>query len=360
MIFIAGITIAILIEFLLLSKKNKSESDKLLTLWMFLIVVHLFLFYVEFTGAVFEYPFLLGAILPLPLLQAVFLYFYVGSLTNQLPKNKSILLLHLLPAATAYIYLIPFFMLPSDEKVLVYENQGAGYEIFLNLLNYATIISGIAYVTWSLLLLRRHRRNILDKFSDVEKINLRWLQILTWGMGGIWLIVIFEEGNIFTFSGVVIFVFLIAFFGIRQVQIFASNETTQVDSKSPKGKYAKSGLKEELSSRLYEQLITLMKSEALYKNGNLSISDLASQLDVHPNYLSQVINEREGRNFYDFVNHYRVEEFKRLIADPKNHHLTLLSVAYDCGFNSKSAFNRYFKKTTDQTPSEYFSSIAKV
>ncbi|MDN5215480.1 helix-turn-helix domain-containing protein [Fulvivirgaceae bacterium BMA12] len=360
MIFIAGITIAILIEFLLLSKKNKSESDKFLTLWMFLIVVHLFLFYTEFSGAAFEYPFLLGVSLPLPLLQAVFLYFYVGSLTNLLPKNRSILLLHLLPAAIAYLYLISFFMLPSDEKIFVYENQGAGYEIFLSLLNYATIISGIAYVTWSLLLLRRHRRNILDKFSDVEKINLRWLQILTWGMGGIWLIVIFEEGSIFTFSGVVIFVFLIAFFGIKQVRIFASNEPAEVDAAPPKGKYAKSGLNEALSSRLYEQLITRMNSEALYRNGDLSIGDLASQLDVHPNYLSQVINEREGRNFYDFVNHYRVEEFKRLIADPKNHHLTLLSMAFDCGFNSKSAFNRYFKKNTGQTPSEYFSSVTKV
>ena len=86
---------------------------------------------------------------------------------------------------------------------------------------------------------------------------------------------------------------------------------------------------------------------------------MAAKLGVHPNYLSQVINQRENKNFYDFVNTYRVAEFKRLISMPRNQHLTLLSVAFDCGFNSKSSFNRYFKKATGQTPSEYFTSLTK-
>ncbi|PLX12240.1 MAG: hypothetical protein C0597_13735 [Marinilabiliales bacterium] len=57
------------------------------------------------------------------------------------------------------------------------------------------------------------------------------------------------------------------------------------------------------------------------------------------------------------MNQYRIEEFKRLASSPKNHQFTLLSLAYECGFNSKSSFNRYFKKSTGVTPSQYFAQI---
>ena len=80
----------------------------------------------------------------------------------------------------------------------------------------------------------------------------------------------------------------------------------------------------------------------------------------HPNYLSQVINEVEGINFYDYVNRLRVEEFKRLLSLPENQRFTLLALAYDCGFNSKSAFNRCFKKTTGLSPSEYAKQLKAV
>lgn len=74
------------------------------------------------------------------------------------------------------------------------------------------------------------------------------------------------------------------------------------------------------------------------------MSDLARQLDIHPNYISQVINSVEQKNFYDFINEHRVEEFKQLVSLPENQHFTLLALAFECGFNSKTSFNRNFKK----------------
>jgi AraC-like DNA-binding protein len=374
MIFIAGMTIAVFFEFLLLGKKNKSESDKILAMWMFVITVHLFMFYLSYTGELYNYPFLLGVSLPFPLLHGVFLYLYVGSVTNQLPARRNILYLHFLPAGTMYLYLITFFILPAEQKIWVYKNQGAGYELFNTLRTFAIGVSGIAYITWSILLLRKHRRRILDQFSYQDKIDLQWLRILTWGMGGIWLLVFFQTETVL-FTGVAVFVFLIGFFGIRQIRIFDTNHATSpepeklprstepenipVSEEQGKAKYAKSGLSKEQSEKLYGELMRLMKEEAIYKKNDLSADDLATRLKAHPNYVSQVINEKEGKNFYDFVNHYRVEEFKRLLSIPKNRNLTLLSLALDCGFNSKSSFNRYFKKSTGQTPSEYFDFITK-
>ncbi len=363
-VFVAGIGIAAFIEFLLMSKRNKSASDQILTVWMFLILIHLFLFYIFVTQDIFNFPFLLGIELPLPLLHGVFLYLYVGSLTKQLPGKRRILILHFLPAGIMYVYLIPYFLLlPADQKVYVYTHGGAGYEQFSVVRYYAIAVSGIIYVVWSAILLRRHRHIIRDQFSDLEKVNLQWLRILTYGIGGIWCLVIFFRSDALIMEGVVVFVFLIAFFGVRQADIFAHGEApepvAEPDVRERKKKYPKSGLTEETSEKLHRALLQLMREEAPFKKSNLSIDDLSSKLGVHPNYLSQIINQREEKNFYDFVNTYRIEEFKRLIAMPRNQAYTLLSLAYDCGFSSKSSFNRYFKKATGQTPSEYATALSR-
>ena len=354
--FVAGIGVAVFIEFLLISKKNKSTSDLILTIWMFLILVHLFLMYTFITEDIYNFPFLLGIEHPLPLLHGVFLYLYVSFLTEQLPEKRRVLILHFVPALVMYVYLATFFVLPADQKIQVYRNRGAGYELFTTLKSYAIAFSGIFYVVWSAILLKKHRNNIRDQFSDLEKVNLQWLRILTFGLGGIWFLVIFFRNEILILTGIVVFVFLIGFFGVRQADIFTSQQLP-VDDKEEKKKYPKSGLTEEVSTKLHQTLIQLMTQDALYRKSDLSINDLASKLGVHPNYLSQIINQKEQKNFYDFVNTYRIEEFKRLIAMPRNQNLTLLSVAFDCGFNSKSSFNRYFKKATGQTPSEYFTAL---
>ncbi len=406
--FIAGIGVAVFIEFLLLTKKRKSVSDRILTVWMFIIIIHLFLFTLFFTGDIYHAPFLLGTEHPLPLLHGVFLYDYVAAVTGQLPTRRWALLLHLLPAALMYMYLMTFFSLQTDEKIAVYRNMGAGYEGFILVRYYAIAISGVAYVIVSLLLLRRHRKNVRESFSDLGKVDLRWLQILTYGLGGIWLLVLLFRNDPLIFTGVVTFVFLIGFFGIRQGDIFthgiqSSDGDESADGDAPvrgntntfldmladgdapaeadspayrngipereiedgrsataeqRKKYTKSGLGEDAAAALHAALIALMSGQERYRKSDLSIDDLAEELRVHPNHLSQVINQKEGKNFYDFVNSYRIAAFKRKIEARKNQRYTLLSLAFDCGFSSKSSFNRVFKKETGQTPSEFSAFLA--
>jgi AraC-like DNA-binding protein len=382
MFFVAGIGIAVFIELLLISKRKKSDPDRILALWMFLIVVYLFFFYLFYTGEVFNYPFLLGVERPFPLLHGVFLYLYVGSLARQLPGNRKLLFLHFLPVTAMYVYLIAFFLLPAEQKIQVYRNHGAGYEWFNTLRSAAITMSGVFYVMWSVLLLKRHQKNIRAQFSDLEEVNLLWLQVLTYGLGAIWFLVIFFQSDVLINTGVVVFIFLIGFFGVRQGEIFTATRLMEGsngerkkmgDVASPaigappdqplaignesRKKYPKSGLTEETAGKLHQQLKRKMVEEALYKKSDLSITDLSSALGVHPNYLSQVINQEEKKNFYDFVNAYRIEEFKRLVANPRNRQYTLLSLAYDCGFSSKASFNRCFKKCTGKTPSQYLDAV---
>jgi len=86
---------------------------------------------------------------------------------------------------------------------------------------------------------------------------------------------------------------------------------------------------------------------------NLSLRSLADLVEIHPNKLSWVLNERVGKNFNEFINHYRIEYFKQLALDPKNNHISLLGLAYESGFNSKTVFNTYFKKEVGLTPKEF-------
>lgn len=353
MFYIAGISIALFIVALLLVKKDKSTSDYILLAWMILNAIHLSLFYTKYSGLMLEQPIYFTLMLPLPLMHGIFLYYYVGAMTNQLPKRKWMIFIHILPLILVYAYLIPnFILLPKSEQALLYQNKGQGHEFFMSTLLITVLISGVFYVVLSLFLLQNHKKNILDEFSNVENINLKWLQFLIYGLGGIWALIILTKEDNYIFMGVTIFVILIGFFGVQQVDIFRKKNKT-ITIEEEKEKYAKSGLNEETSSSIYQELINLVEQEAIYKQSEISIGDLASRLQTHPNYLSQVINERTGKNFYEFINSYRIKEFTELVADPQNKKYTILSLAYECGFNSKSAFNRYFKKVMQKTPSEY-------
>jgi AraC-like DNA-binding protein len=106
-----------------------------------------------------------------------------------------------------------------------------------------------------------------------------------------------------------------------------------------------------------KRLLKYISEEKPYLNPELSLRLLADQIDIHPNQLSWLLNESIGKNFNEFINYYRVEAFKALCNDPKNVHITLMGLAYDSGFNSKTVFNTYFKKETGLTPKQFSKSL---
>lgn len=116
-------------------------------------------------------------------------------------------------------------------------------------------------------------------------------------------------------------------------------------------------LEKNAADRYLKQLRNHMEENTPYLDPELSLRSLASQIDIHPNQLSWLLNESLGKNFNEFVNHYRIETFKDKAIAPSNKHLTLLAIAYDSGFNSKTAFNTYFKKETGLTPKAYLKGI---
>jgi TolB-like protein/AraC-like DNA-binding protein len=115
----------------------------------------------------------------------------------------------------------------------------------------------------------------------------------------------------------------------------------------------KSLIDEEEAQALSARLESFMEEEEPYLNPSLSLRSLAEQVDTHPNKLSWLLNDRFGQNFNSFVNGYRLERFKSLATDTNNSHISILGLAYESGFNSKSVFNTYFKKETGLTPKAF-------
>ncbi|MNK28038.1 DNA-binding transcriptional regulator MelR [compost metagenome] len=369
MFFIAGFSIACFLLLLFLFKQKKETPDYILASWLTVIALHLALHYSRFTALDFKYPWLLGLILPLPVLHAVFLYLYTITLTENRVPGIKVILLHLTPFFCLVGLAVPFYLLSPAEKIAVFKSGGEGFEWYSIIQLSLILLSGAFYSFFTLLKIRRYRKTIPDFLSNTDQKMLRWLEYLTIGLGLIWLLALLFDDNII-FGGVTIFVLFIGFFGINQVSIFITKPddklpaipVTELDpdlvqeteNTEKKEKYAKSGLDAEQVSDIMLKLEQFMAAEKPFKDSELTLNDLARKMDLNPNQLSQVINSETGNTFYHYINTYRIHDFLYLVSLPENKKFTFLALAYDCGFNSKTTFNKYFKLQTGKTPTEYF------
>ena len=355
--YTSGIAITFFLVLILTSKKQKSSADITLAAWLAVTGVHIALFYLFFTNKILAFPYLLGLEAPLPLFQGPFLLLYTTALTNQSLSNST-KILHFSVPTLWYLLFVPFILMPSEHKIWVYQNEGIGYETLTWCTAWAIRFSGIFYVVESFRVLKKYRSTIDEEFTNTEKINFNWLRYLISGIAGIWLVVFFGTDTLI-FLSAVLYVCFIGYFGIKQMGIFTNEVPAQIlPSPLPVQeeitiKYEKSGLSEEAAQKIHKALAAAMEVEKLFTNADLTLADLAQHLGVHANYLSQVINSFEQVSFYDYINVKRVEEFKKVATLPKSQQFTLLSLAYDCGFNSKTSFNRNFKKATGLSPSAY-------
>lgn len=376
MLYLSGIIISFFLSLVLITKRNKSQADYILLAWLIILGIHLLTFYFYFTQQ-FRYPALIVLGFPLPLIHGPFLYLYTHLQTSSQRFNK-LQLLHFLPVLVTYLLYAKFFLLSHDQQAEVFTNHGQGYKTQLTINLYAIYISGIIYVTFSLIRLFKFRKTLPDRFSNIEKINFNWLLYLILWIMVIWIVVLFVQKDEFIYGAASLFVLWLGFFGIRQVQVFTHNDSNppkpvvenhqhnathkielpralllSIPEDSVNLKYQKSSLTEEDIAEIHEKLQRLMAEQKPFKNPDLTLDELAKSLNIHPNYLSQVINSKENKTFYDLINEKRVDAFIKNITQPVNQQYTLLAIAYDSGFNSKASFNRNFKKYTGYTPSHY-------
>jgi AraC-like DNA-binding protein len=155
------------------------------------------------------------------------------------------------------------------------------------------------------------------------------------------------------FGFITLFSFVFSFYSIRQPVIFDQELKHGNDEKRDSEKYLKSGLKENQARDYLAKLISYVEVNKPYLNRDLSIYDLSQATGIPRHYITQILNEKHKKNLYTFINEYRVKEVIERLSDPKFNNYTILAIAYDAGFNSKTTFNAIFKNQTGLTPSEF-------
>lgn len=346
--------------FLITHKKGKQISNKILATFLFVktlsITDSLLFHFKEYVYVDFPYLFCIAGLFVF--IYGPSLYFYTRSLAYRNFHFKKLDLVHLIPFMCYCIFMTFKFHIYSAEikrELLVADYIFNYYEalIIFGFLN----LQILSYIIASLYILRGYRSEIRKVFSSTEQINLSWLNFLLFGFISIWL---FDFSNfaflmttgtsllslrILALICIFIFANIIVYRGLKQPEIFNGIEE--------KRRYEHSKLTKDDRDRYLKRLKAYMEKEKPYLMPSLTIKELATKLWISHRYLSQVINESLGLNFFDFVNSYRIEEAKRLLTDSSNDKRSILELLFDAGFNTKSVFNRVFKKHTGMTPTEF-------
>lgn len=368
-IFLIAAFNAIFFSVLLLQKKPGALHDNILILWLVYLGLYIGI-YSFYSHELFTHFQLLSiSLLSLLMLHGPFLYYYILTLVSDKRQIYKKDLFHFIPFIlfNLYIFITSFSPNLSEklniEKLSLDNNPPLLFLFFLIL----TAFSGTVYFLLTFKLFKRLDINIFNNFSNSADIDLDWLRKLVLLFGVIWTVlisvtVVHHIFHMFSmvfctdglFLSLSVFVILMGYFGLKQKVIFntediiVSGDTTKIQTK-----YSGSRLNEPEAIQYSEKLKSYMELSRPYLNPDLTLPQLAVEIGISTHLLSQVINEHFKLNFFDFVNQYRVEVFKERIVNPKYGNFSILGIAFECGFNSKSAFNRIFKKYTGLTPSHY-------
>ena len=313
-------------------------------------------------GGFEEFPRLKGLNEPLAFVYGPVLFLYTKHLTRSV--LKPVHALHFIPFALCSLYV----------TYITWTNPGGEYGIlddiefqvvkFFHLMSYL-VVSGI--------ILKMFEKEYKENFSLGDALDLDWLKKLMIGFEGVLFVsfvlqLLLHYGRISsTFVSAVssilsaAIIYAISYFGFRRLKsslvvdspseetealkdIPENEKTSVVDSSFPMEKYV-------------QMLGEKMEQEQLFTVPDLNLQRLADALGIKSYLLTRVLNEGMNQSFFDYVNERRVEAVKEKLADPAFDNFTLLTIANECGFNSKSTFNQIFKKFTNQTPTQYKKSL---
>lgn len=333
------------------SKKEKNISDRILTGWLSLLAIEFFTCIIDYR--VHGNPLLSNSFL----LFNPALFLYVKSLTKAGFKLKFIQILHLLPfmifETASYLFkeIVSLNHLSVDDKYFT-------YRIIFAL---ASVISWIFYNTGSYVLVHNHRINLENEFSNLEKNKtLGWILFIVIFyavysfavffslMYSIIYEINFTLSDFVSYSALLLLVYILGYYGLMQKKIFEKrNEINDENSK-----YKNSNLNINKKKKIKLLIINLFESEKPYLNSDFNMDSLSSKINVPKHQITEVLNTEIGKNFFQFVNFYRVEDVKKMLLDKKNNY-SIEAIGYECGFNSKSSFFTVFKKITEKTPLQY-------
>jgi AraC-like DNA-binding protein len=353
----------ILFTFYLLHKGRNFKPNLILTVFFivqFIVILNFLLisvfwsytkFCVNIAYIAYPFEFLWGPLM----------FFYVRALLKKEFRFKPIDLINLLPfiVTTGFVAGL-YYVHDYEHRLKIFRDNTVYYWYnYVNILYYVLLFG---YNFYSLYLLIKYQRGLKEYCSFSVRSNLVWLKIVLYGY------IIACIINAFTYyiqhyipisyeiKMLVIFSPFLVYFNILFYKsIIHPYVIIQPDEKP---KYSGSGISGLDLEKYYLAIEKILSTEKLHLNPTLTLKDLSESTGISERVLSQVINQQNNQNFFTFINSLRIEEAKRLLKEVDKDKITMIGIAFDSGFNSKSAFYDAFKKHMGMTPSEYRNSIA--
>jgi len=293
-------------------------------------------------------PFLFGPLL--------YLYFiYLSDVPPQKFTKKH--WLHFLPFGIALVWHLPFYASSGSYKLASFQMSTEllvwVYLKFAHISIYITLIISRLRALASSNQLTQKQRWFTAGFSIFAigtlatylLFSLYWFNIFWWRyadqLGGLVMVVT---------------VFTLSFVAIKNNEELTA-QWSRVIEQATSARYQNSTLTPSDKQAHLQQLYQLLQTQKPFLDPKLNLATLAQMLDIKSHLLSQIINEMTGKNFYELMNQYRVEEVKQKLKDPGQQNKTLLAIAFESGFNNKTSFNQAFKEFTGVTPSTFRKSI---
>ena len=326
-----------------------------------------FMFYVPFQHLLFIGP---------------VLFFYIQSLLNPSFRMDKKQFIHLIPEILYLLYIFGIFIYDKFifRKPFFYAN-GMDKD-FDSWYQYLGFISMLIYLILSIKYYSNYKKLIVQITSNADAVLFDWIRKYLFAFLAMILLKIVAEllATIYPeytnyvsgwwfyllYSIVLYYIAITGYSNVivtkigYQMSVFDAKPILLLDENQIKNEdlidITNSDLKIEITSEIMAWKIkieTLIQSEKLYQNPELSLTEISKKLESNSSIISKAINQGFGMNFNDYINNYRIEAVKEMFQIGEHKKSTLLGIAYDCGFNSKATFNRAFRKNTGQTPKEF-------
>lgn len=357
--FFAGLLIA--------TKKPTTTANRVMAAWLFMICIEMiFALLNSKVIEMYSFPFITFTYGPL-------LYLYISFMTTPGRKFNPVELIHFVPFVVFFTVSVVFRSEPLVRDLRGFFEPDKLMPLRM-VYSVSFFLSITTYSILSFIKIKKHQSNLMDLTSFTsQRITLNWLKVLAISFYVVYVIVFILGGlkilgnyipfdpYFVVFAFIALFSMVYSFYGIKQPVIFGEvlhNERN--GEKREAEKYSRSGLKDEQAEEYLTILLDYMESEKPYLDGNLTIHDLSLKTGISRHHITQVLNEIYGKNFFTFINEYRTREVIERFSDSRYDHYTILAIAFDSGFNSKSTFNSFFKSQTGQTPSKYRENLAGI
>jgi AraC-like DNA-binding protein len=284
-------------------------------------------------------------------------YLYVKSITYKDFRLGWKHVLHLIP----FIFLMLFFAFTlyfqdAETKRKILSDPAYPFFYYYVVIDMALRLQILLYILKSCYILYSVRKNLKENYSSLFEMHVSWLTFVIVGYTVCYVIsiaFIYTEFYLKDFNRLLYLGNFFQFFVYFNIIFFTAWNKPEIFKRVPeKEKYKSSKLTKEEALLCANKLEDCFVAAKPFLNPELTLNDLAKSINEQPRVLSQVINEHYKKNFFDVINHYRIEEAKKILQDPSSSK-NVLEVLYGTGFNSKATFNRAFKKETGFTPTEF-------